>query len=166
MGFDQNPLRIADVAGIGLCSHVALYAFPPPYGTGSKVLHAPSSEDVTHSLITYSLQSDGANPSSGSCLGEQNAFSPCLLTSVSLVRVRFGEPFDPQRTSPPRRLTPTAESTAPGGSRFPHFTPLVASRLHSPREYIRASSRVAAARAADELLPQSSQNLLRSHPTG
>ena len=36
MGFDQNPLRIADVAGIGLCSHVALYAFPPPYGTGSK----------------------------------------------------------------------------------------------------------------------------------
>jgi hypothetical protein len=37
MGFDQNPLRIADVAGIGLCSHFALYAFPPPYGTGSEI---------------------------------------------------------------------------------------------------------------------------------
>ena len=40
MGFDQNPLCIADVAGIGLCSHVALYAFPPPYGTGSKTYDA------------------------------------------------------------------------------------------------------------------------------
>ena len=34
--FDQVPLFVGDVAGIGLCSHTSLYAFLPPYGTVSK----------------------------------------------------------------------------------------------------------------------------------
>jgi hypothetical protein len=51
MGFDQNPLRIADVAGIGLCSHVALYAFPPPYGTGSETVRDVCSDHGVNLVI-------------------------------------------------------------------------------------------------------------------
>jgi len=46
--------------------------------------------------------------------------------------VTFAEPFDPQRVGATYELTPTAESTAPGGSRFPHFSqePAISPPLH------------------------------------
>src|SRR6266852_2758079 len=34
---DQSPLRVADVAGVGLGSHDALYAVRPTYGTVTKI---------------------------------------------------------------------------------------------------------------------------------
>jgi hypothetical protein len=86
--------------------------------------------------------------------------------SIVTKRVPLAEPFDPQRVGTTYELTPTAESTAPGGWRFPHFTPVYASRLRSPREHVPAPGRVPAARAGADLLPHSSQSLRRPHPTG
>jgi hypothetical protein len=96
-------------------------------------------------------------------------FGPPTLFSRREMRsmeAMFAEPFDPQRTGPPRRLTSTAESQRSRRFAFPEFyaglhvpSPLSARRCPG-------AGQVLAARAGVELLPQSSQNLLRSPPTG
>jgi hypothetical protein len=86
-----------------------------------------------------------------------------VFSRVCSRSVSYGEPFDPERVGTPYELTPTAESAAPGGSRFrlstknSPFPPLHESTLPP-------AGPTAAARPWVKSLRPKSQNLRQALP--